>query len=90
MVNNVLLRIMTSQMEDQFVTSGEAAKLLGAKHITVTQLCQHGKLPAVKIANRWLIRREELMEFAKTYNPSRGRPRTKRRYTKRSPIWQAR
>ena len=80
---------MTSQMEDQFVTSGEAAKLLGAKHITVTQLCQHGKLPAVKIANRWLIRREELMEFAKTYNPSRGRPRTKRRYTKRSPIWQA-
>ena len=77
-------------MEDQFITSGEAAKLLGAKHITVTQLCQHGKLPAVKIANRWLIRREELMEFAKTYNPSRGRPRTKRRYTKRSPIWQAR
>ena len=81
---------MISQMEDQFITSGEAAKLLGAKHITVTQLCQHGKLPAVKIANRWLIRREELMEFAKTYNPSRGRPRTKRRYTKRSPIWQAR
>jgi len=35
-------------MENQFVTSGEAAKLLGAKHITVTQLCQHGKLPAVK------------------------------------------
>ena len=66
MVNNVLLRIMILQMEDQFVTSGEAAKLLGAKHITVTQLCQHGKLPAVKIANRWLIPREELREFSKT------------------------
>ena len=74
-------------MEDQFVTSGEAAKLLGAKHITVTQLCQHGKLPAVKIANRWLIRREELMEFAKTYVPKVGHPRTKRKYTKRSPKW---
>ena len=89
MFKNVLSRIMISQMEDQFITSGEAAKLLGAKHITVTQLCQHGKLPAVKIANRWLIPREELMEFARTYNPSRGRPRTKRKYTKRSPIWQA-
>ena len=74
-------------MEDQFVTSGEAAKLLGAKHITVTQLCQHGKLPAVKIANRWLIRREELMEFAKTYVPKVGHSRTKRKYTKRSPKW---
>ena len=78
---------MISQMENQFVTSGEVAKLLGAKHITVTQLCQHGKLPAVKIANRWLIPREELREFSKTYNPSRGRPRTKRKYTKRSPKW---
>ena len=29
------------------------------------------------------------MEFAKTHNTNRGRPRTKRRYTKRSPIWQA-
>ena len=76
-------------MENQFVTSGEAAKLLGAKHITVTQLCQQGKLPAVKIANRWLIPREELTEFAKTYDPIRGRPRTKRKYTKRSPIRQA-
>jgi len=46
-------------------------------------------LSAEKIANRWLISRDELMEFAKTYNSNRGRPRTKRKYTKRSPIWQA-
>ena len=47
-------------------------------------------LAAVKIANRWLISRATLEEFAKTYVPKRGRPRTKRKYTKRSPIWNAR
>ena len=79
---------MVTTMEDQFVSSREAAKLLGAAHITVTQLCQHGKLPAIKVANRWLIPKDELSEFSKTYNPNRGRPRTKRQYTKRNPIWQ--
>ena len=57
--------VMESPTEDQFVSSSEAAKLLGAAHITVSQLCQHGKLPAVKIANRWLIRKDVLVEFAK-------------------------
>ena len=41
------------------------------------------------LANRWVIPRDALSEFAKTYNPSRGRPRTKRKYIKRSPIGQA-
>ena len=78
---------MVSPMEDQFVSSSEAAKLLGAAHITVTQLCQQGKLPAIKVANRWLIPRDVLEEFAKTYVPKVGHPRTKRKYTKRSPKW---
>ena len=77
------------QIEDQFATASQAAQVLGAKHVTVSQLCQSGRLPAVKIANRWLIPRDALSEFAKTYNPSRGRPRVKRKYTKRSPVWQA-
>ena len=79
--------VMVSPMEDQFVSSSEAAKLLGAAHITVTQLCQGGKLPAIKVANRWLIPRDVLEEFAKTYVPRVGHPRTKRKYTKRSPKW---
>jgi excisionase family DNA binding protein len=73
--------------QDQFVTASEAAQVLGAKHVTVSQLCQSGRLPAVKIANRWLIRKDVLEEFAKTYVPKVGRPRTKRKYTKRSPKW---
>ena len=79
--------VMVSPMEDQFVSSSEAAKLLGAAHITVTQLCQGGKLPAIKVANRWLIPSDALVEFAKTYVPKVGHPRTKRKYTKRSPVW---
>ena len=56
------------QIEDQFVTASQAAQVLGAKHVTVSQLCQSGRLPAVKIANRWLIPRDVLEEFAKTYS----------------------
>ena len=74
-------------VEDQFVTASQAAQVLGAKHVTVSQFCQSGRLPAVKIANRWLIPSDVLEEFAKTYVPKVGRPRTKRKYTKRSPKW---
>ena len=78
---------MNSPIDSRFLTSGQAAQILGAKHVTVSQLCQRGKLPAVKIANRWLLLAETVDEFAKTYVPRRGRPKTKRRYTKRSPKW---
>ena len=78
---------MESPTEDQFVSSSEAAQLLGAAHVIVSKLCQSGRLPAVKIANRWLIRKDVLEEFAKTYVPKVGHPRTKRKYTKRSPKW---
>ena len=76
-------------LSDTVVSSAEAGRILGIHPLSIQKLIYSGALSAEKIANRWLIRREELMEFAKTYNPSRGRPRTKRKYTKRSPIWQA-
>ena len=71
------------------ISSAEAAKILGIHPLSIQKLIYRGVLSADKIANRYLISRDELMEFSKTYNPNRGRPRTKRRYTKRSPIWQA-
>ena len=70
-----------------YVSSAEAAQLLGASHVTVSQLCQRGVLTAFKLANRWLIRKDVLEEFAKSYVPKVGHPRTKRKYTKRSPKW---
>ena len=70
------------------VSSADAAKVLGIHPLSIQKLIYSGALSAEKIANRWLIPRDELTEFAKTYNPNRGRPRIKRKYTKRSPIWQ--
>ena len=71
------------------VSSAEAAKILGIHPLSIQKVIYSGALSAEKIANRWLIQKDELTEFAKTYNPSRGRPRIKRKYTKRSPIWNA-
>ena len=70
------------------VSSSEAAYFLGIHPLSIQKLIYSGSLSAENIANRWLIQRDELAEFAKTYNPNRGRPRTKRKYTKRSPIRQ--
>jgi excisionase family DNA binding protein len=79
---------MTS-LNETHVSSGEAAKLLGIHPLAVQKLIYRGVLPAEKIAYRWLIPKPALEEFAKTYEGKRGRPRTKRKYTKRSPIWNA-
>ena len=74
-------------IEDSYATSGEAAKVLGIHRFAVQQLFHRNALPAEKVANRWLVPRTALMEFAKTYEGKRGRPRQKRKYTKRSPRW---
>ena len=75
-------------LSNTVISSADAAKVLGIHPLSIQKLIYRGVLSAEKIANRYLISRDELMEFAKTYNPNRGRPRTKRKYTKRSPIWQ--
>ena len=66
-----------------FLASSEAAEMLGIHHMAIQRLLRDGKLPAEKIANRWLLRRADVEEFAKTYVPKIGRPRQKRVYTKR-------
>ena len=76
-----------STLNETHVSSGEAAKLLGIHPLAIQKLIYQGRLPAEKIAYRWLIPRTALEEFAKTYEGKRGRPRQKRKYTKRSPKW---
>ena len=66
-----------------YLASSEAAAMLGIHHMAIQRLLRDGKLPAVKIANRWLLKRIDVEEFAKTYVPKIGRPRQKRVYTKR-------
>ena len=66
-----------------YLASSEAAAMLGIHPMAIQKLIREGKLPAEKIANRWLLRRADVEEFAKTYVPKIGRPRQKRVYTKR-------
>ncbi len=70
-------------LQDNYLSSSEAALLLGIHPFTIQYLLRDGRLPAEKIANRWLIRRDVVEDFAKTYVPKVGRPRTKRKYTRR-------
>jgi excisionase family DNA binding protein len=68
---------MTQDVNADYVSSPQAAKILRITYVGVAQLARQGKIPAVKIANRWLIPRAFLEEFARTYDGRRGRPRKK-------------
>ena len=57
---------------DDYFTANQAARRLRVHPETVKRLCRQGDLPAEKIHNTWLIRREALDVFAGTYDPSRG------------------
>ena len=71
-------------LTDNYITTAEAAKILSIDPKSAGALVRTGKIPGVKLANRWLVSRAFVEEMAKTYHGQRGRPRTKRRYTKRS------
>ena len=71
----------------EYISSAEAATMLGASRFSVVRMALNGRLKAVKVANRWLVVGRDVEELAKTYVPKPGRPRQKRKYTKRSPKW---
>lgn len=52
----------------------EAARFLRVHPETVKRLIRQGDLHAHKFANKWLIQRSYLAEFATNYLPNRGRP----------------
>jgi len=61
---------------DEFVGASEAAERLRIHPESVKRLIRRGKLPARKIANKWLIRRDVLEQFASTYDPRPGQKAT--------------
>ncbi len=63
-----------ARLSDSYLTSAEAAKLLGSHAVSVSRLARQGRLPAEKVANRWLIPRALMEEFVKNYVGKRGRP----------------
>ena len=73
-------------LRDTYISSLEATKILGIHPVAIQKLFRDGKLRGEKIANRWLIRRADLEVFAKSYTPKGGRPRQKRKYTRRKQV----
>lgn len=45
---------------DQFISTTEAAKILGISRVAVFQQIQSGRLPAEKVGRNYLIKREDL------------------------------
>lgn len=68
-----------------YLSTGEAAKVLGIHPLAASRLVRQGKIPGVKIGKFYLIPRAAVEEFAKTYIPRRGRPMKKGKYTRRKP-----
>ena len=78
---------MVEDFNGTYVSAAEASQTLGITPAGLGQVIQSGRVPAVKVANRWLLARDDVEVFAATYAWKPGRPRTKRKYTKTSPKW---
>jgi len=61
---------------DNYVGVLEAGRRLNIHPESVRRLIRQGKIPGTKFANKWLIRKDELEQFALTYDPRRGRAAT--------------
>jgi len=62
----------------EFLTSKEAANILGVIPRRVLQFIKEGRLPATKIGRPWFIKRSDLEEFMRIERPSgnlSGKPR---------------
>ena len=62
-------------LQGNYLTTPEAAKLIGKTADLIAKLCQSGRLPgAEKIGNTWLIPRASVESYA----PGKRGPRTKK------------
>ena len=50
----------------------EVAEYFGVGKITVYRWCKEGRIPCLKIGKHWRVRREELVDFLKEAEESRG------------------
>ncbi len=57
---------------DDYYNVIEASRRLKIHSETVKRLCRQGDLPATKLHNTWLIRKDILDNFAATYVPRPG------------------
>ena len=65
----------------ELLSTAEAARILGVHPVAVQQMVKAGRLPGRKVARNWIIPRDALLEFAKTYvkGPGRRKPTAQER-----------
>jgi len=61
---------------DQYTDVMEASKRLNIHPESVRRLIRQGKLPGIRFANKWLIERDVLEQFASHYDPRPGQKAT--------------
>ena len=61
----------------EYLSTGEAARILGVHPVAVWQMVKWGRLPGMQVGRNWIIPREALLEFAKTYQKGPGRRKPK-------------
>ena len=61
---------------DQYTDVMEASKRLNIHPESVRRLIRQGKLPGIRFANKWLIKRDVLEQFASHYDPRPGQKAT--------------
>jgi excisionase family DNA binding protein len=62
----------TLHMATEYLSTGEAARILGVSRVAVTLMLQQGKLPAIRVGRSWAVPRDELLEFSKAYRKGTG------------------
>ena len=51
-------------MEENYLTTEEAAQMLRSTPQAVTQWCRQGKIKAIRAGRKWLMTRAAVLEFA--------------------------
>ena len=67
-----------------YVSTGEAARILGVSPEAIWQNVVRGRLPGMKVGRNWIIPRDFLLEFAKTYQKGPGHHKPKAQETRQA------
>ena len=59
-------------MITEYLSTGEAARILGVSRVAVTLMVQQGRLPAVRVGRSWAVPKAAPLEFARDYQKGPG------------------
>ena len=60
-----------------YLSTGEAARILNVHPVAVWQMVRDERLPAIKVGRNWILEREKVEDFAKTFVKGPGRRKTR-------------